>query len=272
MSDITLFFLSKGDLPQIDLPYPLNQRLKKNIDIKQPLLQADLQNLRNILSIYSVDVLQLRRKQATPKLFLADMDSTIVDGETLDDLAEEAGTGEMVKNITRLSMEGKLDFKQAIRERVALLKGRPASLLEKIRSNIRLNPGAVQLVKGLRERGCDCVLVSGGFTCFTAYVSELCGFHEHHGNAIEVAGGIISGNVSDPVLDQNTKLYLLETYTKERHLQKEETMAIGDGANDLAMLKNAGVGIAYRGKTILKHNLDNHLDYADMDSLLTIKE
>jgi phosphoserine phosphatase len=196
------------------------------------------------------------------------MDSTIVKGETLDDLAEFAQVQEEVAEITHLAMNGKLDFHQAIRERVKLLKGLEASALRKTLEKTQISPGAQKLIRVMREHGAICILVSGGFTFFTSHFSKTLGFHMHHGNEIEIEDGKLTGKVIEPILDKYAKLELMKEYIQKSKITAHKSMAIGDGANDLPMLKAAGLGIGYRCKDVVAKEIPNIILHGDLSAAL----
>ncbi len=227
-----------------------------------------LRMIRDGLMTDRIDILvnpvQGRRK----RLLLADMDATIIQGETLDELAEFIGKREETAAITELTMRGELDFTASLRERVALLKGLPESALQTTYDQMELSPGAKTLIGGMREKGVICVLVSGGFTFFTEAVARTVGFHHHHGNVLNIENGRLAGTVSDPVLDRDAKLAFLEHYLVTLDLRADEVMAIGDGSNDLLMLETAGFGVGYHPKPLLIERLDNLILYGDLTAAL----
>ena len=202
------------------------------------------------------------------RLLVADMDSTIVTGETLDELAAEAGVGEQVAAITRESMEGRLDFAQALRARVAMLRGLPLAALERTWAGVRLSPGARTLVATMRAHGARAVLVSGGFTFFTGRVAGLCGFDAHQANTLLDDGASLTGAVAEPILDRDAKRAALRHWTEALGLSLADTLAVGDGANDLAMIGDAGLGVAYHAKPITAAAARAQVRYADLRALL----
>ncbi len=223
--------------------------------------------LRGLFAADRIDVLCIRENAGT-RLFLADMDATIVEGETLDDLAAKAGIKDQISAITARAMNGDLDFKAALRERVGLLKGLPVSALEETLAETHLNPGAAALLAGLKAQHITCVLVSGGFQFFTGAIANRAGFDHNHGNILNHDGWTLDGTVGEPILDKDSKLAYLKSYAQNLEIDLAQTMAIGDGANDLPMLAAAGIGIGYRPKPVLEENLLNVLKYADLDALL----
>jgi phosphoserine phosphatase len=224
-----------------------------------------------------------------PKLFMADMDSTIVMGETLDDMADIAGIGDKIADITARAMAGELDFKAALRERVAMLSGHPAALIDLALEHMKYNKGAKELLTALKSKGVYCVLVSGGFTQFTSFVADDLGFDHHFGNELIIAPKhdghnlpflgqgsvfanspndlILTGEVAEPILDKDFKLNKLNELQSSVALKPSEMIAIGDGANDLPMLGAAGIGISYYGKPVLRDILINQINYTDLRSL-----
>lgn len=202
------------------------------------------------------------------KLLVADMDNTMVVGETLDELADQCGLKEKIAAITDRAMRGELDFQAALRTRVAMLKDLPQMALQTTLAAIQPMAGAELLIKIMRHHGARCVLVSGGFTCFTEPVAAKLGFHVSHGNILEIRAGQLTGKVQEPILDHQSKLSLLQHYQTTYDLDSAETLAIGDGANDLAMINVAGLGVGYHPKPFLKERIENNILYGDLTALL----
>lgn len=201
-------------------------------------------------------------------LLIADMDSTIVTSETLDELAAYAGLKDQVAEITRRSMNGELDFAAALRARVAMLKGLSLDALEATWRETHLMPGARALVRTMSAHGAHCALASGGFTFFTGRVAELCGFASHHSNTLLEENGALAGTVAEPIFDRDAKLATLTRLAAEKGLPMSATLAVGDGANDLAMIGAAGLGVAYRAKPIVAAAARARVDHADLRALL----
>jgi phosphoserine phosphatase len=202
------------------------------------------------------------------RLLVADMDSTIVTAETLDELADFAGLKQRIAAITARAMNGELDFKAALRERVAMLKGLPVEALERTWQRVRLTPGARELVTTMRAHGAYTALVSGGFSFFTSRVAALCRFHLHRSNILLDDGERLTGQVAEPILDRDTKLATLTSLAAERRLDLAATLAVGDGANDLDILRAAGLGVAFRAKPIVAAEARARVDHADLRALL----
>ena len=201
-------------------------------------------------------------------LLIADMDSTVVTGETLDELAEYAGLKERISAITARAMNGELDFKAALRERVAMLRGLPLDALDKTWQRVRLTEGAVELIATMRAHGAYTALVSGGFTFFTERVAALVGFDMHRSNVLLDDGAALIGRVAEPILDRDTKLETLRRLAAERGLPMSATLAVGDGANDLDMIRAAGLGVAFRAKPIVAAEARVRVDHANLRALL----
>ncbi|MBX3483811.1 phosphoserine phosphatase SerB [Phenylobacterium sp.] len=202
------------------------------------------------------------------RLLIADMDSTIINVECIDELADFAGVKDRVSEITERAMRGELDFEAALRERVAMLKGLPVADLQRAYDErVRLNPGARTLVQTMRSHA-RCLLVSGGFTFFTQRAAAAAGFHENRGNTLGIVGDRLDGTVWDTIIGREAKLASLNAAMRVGGLLPQDTMAVGDGANDLAMIQAAGLGVAYRAKPIVAAQAHAKVDHADLTALL----
>ncbi|MBB5373947.1 phosphoserine phosphatase SerB [Acidocella aromatica] len=215
-----------------------------------------------------VDIFVTKSRGRRKAVLVADMDSTIVTAETLDELAAFAGLKEQIAEITRRAMNGELDFAAALRERVAMLKGLKLSALEATWSEIQFCPGARELVATMRAHGATTALVSGGFTFFTARVTAEIGFDLHRSNVLLDNGSELTGEVAEPILDKDAKLSTLRELAEKRGVKLAATLAVGDGANDLPMLKEAGLGIAYHAKPVVAAQVANRVEHTDLTSLL----
>jgi phosphoserine phosphatase len=214
---------------------------------------------------FAVQPLAHRRK----RLLVADMDSTIINVECLDELADFAGLKAEISAITERAMRGELEFEGALRERVGMLKGLSLEALQQAYDQrVRLNPGARTLVRTMAASGARCLLVSGGFTYFTSRVAKAAGFHEDRANTLIDDGSALTGQVGEPILGREAKLAALEGEAAAREIPLDETLAVGDGANDLAMIEKAGLGVAYRAKPIVAAQADAKVDHADLTALL----
>jgi phosphoserine phosphatase len=203
------------------------------------------------------------------RLLVADMDSTIIGCECLDELADFAGVKAEVSAITERAMRGEIGFEGALRERVAMLAGLPTSDLRRcFDERVRLNPGARTLVRTMAEHGARCVLVSGGFDFFTSRVARAAGFHADRANRLIEADNRLTGKVGEPILGREAKLTALREEASALGLDPAATLAIGDGANDLAMIEAAGLGVAYRAKPVVASQADARVDHTDLTTLL----
>jgi phosphoserine phosphatase len=205
------------------------------------------------------------------RLLVADMDSTIVTSETLDELADFAGIKERIAAITRQSMNGEIDFAVALRRRVAMIAGLPVAALEATLARTELTAGAGVLVRTMRAGGAYAALVSGGFRYFTRRIAARCGFDEDAANDLVVADGRLTGTVVEPILTRDTKLATLRRLAAARGLGLDATLAVGDGANDLPMLVAAGLGVAFRAKPIVSAAAGCRVDHGDLTALLYIQ-
>jgi phosphoserine phosphatase len=207
----------------------------------------------------------LRRK----KLFLADMDSTMIGQECIDELADFAGLKAHVAAITARAMRGEIEFESALRERVALLKGLPVGVVDEVLAKrITLTPGGRELVATMRARGAYTCLISGGFTLFTGAVAAMIGFQENRGNALKVEDGKLTGEVAEPILGRVAKLATLVELRESFDFDEIDTLVVGDGANDLDMIGHAGLGIAYHAKPAVAAAAAARIDYGDLTALL----
>lgn len=226
---------------------------------------ADLQQM-------GVDLVVQPAAGRRKKMLLADMDSTMIQQECIDELAEEAGVGARVKDITARAMNGELDFEGALTERVALLKGLPESVIDEVLENrITLMPGGKALLATMKADGAYAALVSGGFTAFTAKVAAELGFDENRANTLMVEDGKLTGQAARPILGRAAKVEALEQITARLGLSEADVMAVGDGANDLGMLGRAGAGVALHAKPSVAAECDVRINHGDLSALLFIQ-
>ena len=247
-------WLHEGKAAEIQLPECIDDKI--------------FENIISAIDKDRIDALLTPTKSRRKKLLIADMDSTIVTSETLDDIAAELGIGDIVSKITARAMRGELDFKAALTERVALLAGKSTDVLETISNKTKLTDGALSLVKTMRKNGAICVLISGGFTYFTEHVADLCGFDHHHGNILSTHNNRITGRVEEPVLDKSAKFSFMQEYVLDHKLNMSDVLAIGDGANDYDIISNAGLGIGFHPKDTLKKASRNHIRHGDLTAAL----
>ena len=221
----------------------------------------------------AVDVVVQPIANRRKKLFLADMDSTMIEQECIDELADYVGLKAHVAAITERAMRGDMAFEPALRERVALLEGLPISVIDEVlRERIKLTPGGKTLVSTMRAHGTVTCMVSGGFTLFTDRIAAMIGFDENHANKLIIADGHkLAGKVADPIFGRDGKRAALIALRHELGLAKDDTMAIGDGANDLDMIMEAGLGIAYHAKPKVSVTAPARIDYGDLTALLYVQ-
>lgn len=211
------------------------------------------------------------RKLSDFGLFVTDMDSTLINIECIDEIADMQGLKTEVAGITEAAMRGEIDFRESLKRRVALLAGLSESALGEVyEQRLQLNPGAERLMRGLKAAGIHTVLVSGGFTYFTDRLKARLGFDEAHANVLEVRDGRLTGHVVGPIVDGDAKAAHLRQARERLGLRPEEVIAAGDGANDIPMLTEAGFGIAYRAKPILRDAADCRLDHVGLDGVLNL--
>ncbi|MFC4172362.1 phosphoserine phosphatase SerB [Microvirga sp. GCM10011540] len=228
--------------------------------------------LREALQDQPIDIVVQPLNHRRKRLFLADMDSTMIEQECIDELADYVGLKAEVSEITERAMRGEIAFEPALRERVALLKDLPVRVVDEIiASRLTLTPGGRALVRTMRANGAYTCLVSGGFTLFTGPVAAKIGFHEHRSNHLIVAGEKLAGQVEEPILGREAKLATLVELRDRFGLAPQETMAVGDGANDLAMLGEAGLGVAFRAKPAVAAAAHARIDHADLSALLYVQ-
>lgn len=226
---------------------------------------ADMQALGIDLAVQS----QAGRRK---KMLLADMDSTMIGQECIDELADEAGVGTYVAGITARAMNGELDFESALRERVGLLKGLDADVIAKVlATRISFTPGGRELIATMKAEGGYAALVSGGFTAFTGHVAQTLGFDEHRANTLHIENGRLIGTVAEPILGREAKVTALEEISARLGITPQDVMAVGDGANDLGMLGRAGAGVALHAKPSVAAQCDLRINHGDLTALLYLQ-
>jgi phosphoserine phosphatase len=232
-------------------------------------VQLIAERLRAARGDYPVDVVVQPVATRRKKLFLADMDSTMIGQECIDELADFAGLKAHVAAITDRAMHGEIEFEPALRERVALLKGLPLDVIDQVlQTRITLTPGGRELVQTMRAHGAFTCLVSGGFSQFTGVVAQKLGFEENRANELLVADGKLTGEVAEPILGRAAKLATLLELREAGDLDAIDTLVVGDGANDLGMIQAAGLGIAYHAKPAVAASAHGRIDFSDLTALL----
>ncbi|KRQ14147.1 phosphoserine phosphatase [Bradyrhizobium pachyrhizi] len=227
------------------------------------------ERLRQARGDLPIDIVVQPRIARRKKLFLADMDSTMIGQECIDELADFAGLKAHVAAITERAMRGEIEFESALRERVVLLKGLPVSVVDEVLDKrITLTPGGRELVMTMRAHGAYTCLISGGFTLFTKVVAAKVGFQENRANQLQVVDGKLTGEVVEPILGRATKLATLIELTESFDLDEIDTLVVGDGANDLGMIQAAGLGVAYHAKPAVAAAAAVRIDHGDLTALL----
>ena len=203
-------------------------------------------------------------------LLVMDMDSTAIQIECIDEIAKLAGTGELVSAITESAMRGELDFEQSLRRRVGTLKGAPETILQQVREKLPLMPGLIETIKTLQQHGWKTAIASGGFTYFADYLKSLLNLDFAASNQFEIIDGTLTGNVKGSVVDAQYKANTLQKLAEEYNIPRQNTLAIGDGANDLAMMNVAGLGVAFHAKPKVQQQAQIVVNFADLTALLCL--
>ena len=226
--------------------------------------------LLELASHYDIDIAYqedniFRRNR---RLVVFDMDSTLIDAEVIDELAHEAGVGDQVAAITEAAMQGEIDFKASFTQRMALLKGLDASVLQSVAERLRLNEGAEHLISTLKKLGFKTAIVSGGFTFFGEYLQQRLGVDYVYANQLDIEDGLVTGRVTGEIIDGQRKAELLRQIAQREGLMLQQVIAVGDGANDLPMLSIAGLGIAFRAKPLVKASAKQSISNLGLDGIL----
>ena len=241
-------------------------------DIALPVVPANQWEVWQGLQSIGIDLVIQAAAGRRKRLLIADMDSTMIQQECIDELADEAGVGARVAGITARAMNGELDFEDALRERVGLLAGLPESVIaDVIRDRITLMPGGPVLLATMKARGAYAALVSGGFTAFTGAIAGVLGFDENRANTLLIEDGVLTGQVGDPILGREAKVQALQEISARLGITPAEAMAVGDGANDLGMLGLAGAGVALHAKPSVQAECDIRVNHGDLTALLYLQ-
>jgi phosphoserine phosphatase len=238
----------------------------------EPAAAEQLALLREAVGNEPIDVVVQDAETRRKKMLIADMDSTMIGQECIDELADEVGLKDRVATITARAMNGEIAFEPALRERVHLLKGLPVSVIGKvIESRVTLTPGGRELIATMHAHGAYAALVSGGFTAFTGPVAAMLGFDEHRANILNEVDGLLDGTVAEPILGRQAKVDALNELCARLAIDPADSLAVGDGANDLGMLGAAGSGVALHAKPAVAAQAEIRIDHGDLTALLYIQ-
>ena len=223
------------------------------------------------IDVNFLKILSPRKK----KILICDMDSTIIKEESLDEIAEDAGIGDEIKNITKKAMKGELDFKDALLKRIKLLNNYPLENIFTLNPKIRFNDGAIELVRKMKNKSCITVLISGGFSPSVSYIAKKIGFDYYHCNNFLYKKNngkiVLNGCVQNPILDKNSKLAITKFYLKKFNLTLNDVISVGDGANDVNLIKHSGIGISYKGKQVLNKVANVVFNHTNLKGILYLQ-
>jgi phosphoserine phosphatase len=264
------------DVCEFPLTRQLLDGLGAGVGSDRYLASADVRaiedRLRPLLEGRPIDLGIVPADRRRKRLLLADMDSTFIAQECIDELGIAAGVGERVAAITARAMRGELDFESSLRERLKLMAGLEASVIDGLLERTRFTSGGATLVATMRRHGAYAALISGGFTHFTGHVARELGFDEHRANRLVIANGRLTGFAEEPVHGQSSKIAALEELAAQLGLELCDTLAVGDGANDIGMLSKAGLGVAFRAKPAVREAAHVRIDHGDLSALLYLQD
>ncbi len=244
-----------------------------DVFVDSPLSATEItEQARDALSETAIDAVCTPVTGRRKKLLISDMDSTIIEQECIDELGDAIGLGSRIREITQAVVQGRISFSDALRERLALMKGMERNVLKTVyEEQITLKPGARTLVQTMRHHGAYCILVSGGFSFFTRRIAERVGFHDHQGNDLVFEDGKLTGEVLEPILGRTAKQRTLMSLCDEKGLEPFDVLSVGDGANDIKMIEAAGLGVSFHGSDSLRAQANACIDHGDLTALLYIQ-
>jgi len=259
----------------------LNKEIKKyefyewiiKVNIIEDFVKKKIENffINLPIDVNFLKILSPRKK----KILICDMDSTIIKEESLDEIAEEAGIGDKIKNITKKAMKGELDFKDALLKRIKLLNNYPLENIFTLNPKIKFNDGAKELVRKMKSKSCITVLISGGFSPSVSYVAKRIGFDYYHCNNFLYKKNngkiVLNGCIQNPILDKNSKLDITKYYLKNFNLTLNDVISVGDGANDINLIKHSGIGVSYKGKQVLNKVANVVFNHTNLKGLLYLQ-
>ncbi|MDF7673307.1 phosphoserine phosphatase SerB [Acetobacteraceae bacterium ESL0709] len=223
-----------------------------------------IETIRATLAPYKVDAIITKARGRRKAVLIADMDSTILTGETLDDLAEVLHLGDAISIVTKAAMNGEIDFETSLRQRTQFLAGVPEQILEDVYQKLTLNDGAFELVQTMKAHGARTALISGGFTWYTQRIAARCGFDENYGNVLDIQDGKITGKIVGDILGPQSKREHLDRLCEERGIKLRASLTTGDGSNDIPMLEEAGLGIAFRAKPVVRRKIAQQVNFSTL--------
>ena len=244
-----------------------------NVNILEDFVKKKIENffINLPIDVNFLKILSPRKK----KVLICDMDSTIIKEESLDEIAEEAGIGDKIKNITKKAMKGELDFKDALLKRIKLLNNYPLENIFTLNPKIRFNDGAKELVRKMKSKSCITVLISGGFSPSVSYVAKRIGFDYYHCNNFLYKKNngkiVLNGCIQNPILDKNSKLDITKCYLKNFNLTLNDVVSVGDGANDINLIKHSGIGVSYKGKQVLNKVANVVFNHTNLKGILYLQ-
>lgn len=262
--------LIQAELKSLDVEVSKVKNLSKRACDFYLSKKLDRESLEELRNKHSLDLVLQEDPRPTYKLAVFDMDSTLIQAEVIDELAKRAGVGDEVAKVTEAAMRGELDFNQSLNRRLSCIEGLSESVLEDIATNLPITDGLPELMQGLKSRGIKTAILSGGFTYFAHELQRRFGFDYVHANELEIVDGALTGKLTSEIVNAERKKYHLEEICKKEGLELSESIAVGDGANDLLMIKASGLGIAFHAKPLVREQAPHQISTIGLDAILYI--